>query len=156
MNKLKSVLAIAAIVISAMPLMAQQKRVSPHEVISEVFDGKRDNRVMIRPQRGGLFTAVNVSLNMLINSAYDLKSHQSVGGPSWADSEHFDIEAKAESSVPFDQMKPQLNNALLKKKIVGGLPLGRFYPELKNTMLLCATEMSRRENMDTIAEAFHQ
>jgi glycine dehydrogenase subunit 1 len=50
----------------------------------------------------------------------------------------------------------EINDALLKKKIVGGLPLGRFYPELKNTMLLCATEMSRRENMDTIAEAFHQ
>jgi len=50
----------------------------------------------------------------------------------------------------------EINETLLKKKIVGGLPLGRFYPELKNTMLLCATEMSRRENMDTIAEAFHQ
>jgi glycine dehydrogenase subunit 1 len=50
----------------------------------------------------------------------------------------------------------EINDALLKKKIVGGLPLGRFYPELKNTMLLSATEMSRRENMDTIAQAFHQ
>jgi len=48
----------------------------------------------------------------------------------------------------------QINDALLKKKIIGGLPLGRFYPELKNTMLLCATEMSRRASMDTIAEAF--
>jgi len=47
MNKIKSALAIAAIVISALPLMAQQKRISPHETISEVFDGKRDNRVMI-------------------------------------------------------------------------------------------------------------
>ncbi len=30
------------------------------------------------------------------------------------------------------------------KKIIGGLPLGRFYPELADAMLLCATEMSRR------------
>jgi glycine dehydrogenase subunit 1 len=50
----------------------------------------------------------------------------------------------------------EINDALLKKKIIGGLPLDRFYPELKNSMLLCATEMSRRENMDAIAEAFHQ
>ena len=35
-----------------------------------------------------------------------------------------------------------LNKALLKKKIIGGLPLGRFYPELADSMLLCATEMS--------------
>jgi glycine dehydrogenase subunit 1 len=48
----------------------------------------------------------------------------------------------------------EINSRLLERKVVGGLPLGRFYPELKNTMLLCATEMSRREDMDTVAEAF--
>jgi glycine dehydrogenase subunit 1 len=46
-----------------------------------------------------------------------------------------------------------VNEALLKSKIIGGLPLQRFYPELPNSMLLCATEMSRREDMDTVAEA---
>src|SRR4249920_714178 len=44
------------------------------------------------------------------------------------------------------------NKALLKKKIIGGLPLGRFYPELKDSMLVCATEMTRREDMDRLAE----
>ncbi len=48
----------------------------------------------------------------------------------------------------------QINDALLKKNIIGGLPLERYYPELKNTMLLCATEMSRREKLDAVAEAF--
>jgi glycine dehydrogenase subunit 1 len=48
----------------------------------------------------------------------------------------------------------QVNKALLKKKIIGGLPLGRFYPELADSMLLCATEMSRRADMDAIAEAW--
>jgi glycine dehydrogenase subunit 1 len=43
------------------------------------------------------------------------------------------------------------NKALLKKKIIGGLPLGRFYPELADSMLLCATEMSKREDMDAVA-----
>jgi glycine dehydrogenase subunit 1 len=47
-----------------------------------------------------------------------------------------------------------LNEALLEKKIIGGLPLGRFYPELESAMLICATEMSRRPDMDTLAEAF--
>ena len=36
-----------------------------------------------------------------------------------------------------------VNKALLKKKIIGGLPLGRFYPELADSMLLCATEMTQ-------------
>jgi len=46
----------------------------------------------------------------------------------------------------------EMNKALLKKKIIGGLPLGRFYPELADSMLLCATEMSRRADMDAVAE----
>ena len=48
----------------------------------------------------------------------------------------------------------QINDALLKTKIIGGLPLGRLYPELDGTMLLCATEMSKRAQMDQVAEAF--
>ena len=43
-----------------------------------------------------------------------------------------------------------INKDLLKKKIIGGLPLGRFYPELKDCMLLCATEMSKRADMDVL------
>jgi glycine dehydrogenase subunit 1 len=45
----------------------------------------------------------------------------------------------------------QVNAELAEKKIIGGLPLGRFYPELKGSMLLCATEMNKREDMDTVA-----
>ena len=47
-----------------------------------------------------------------------------------------------------------INEALLKQKIIGGLPLGRFYPELDGAMLLCATEMTRRQHMDAVAAAF--
>jgi len=49
-----------------------------------------------------------------------------------------------------------VNKALLRKKIVGGLALGRFYPELSDCMLLCATEMSSRANMDAVAAAAAQ
>jgi glycine dehydrogenase subunit 1 len=45
------------------------------------------------------------------------------------------------------------NKALLKKKIVGGLPLQRFYPELADCLLLCATEMSTRVAMDEVGQA---
>jgi glycine dehydrogenase subunit 1 len=46
-----------------------------------------------------------------------------------------------------------INAALLEKKIIGGLPLGRFYPELSDCVLLCATEMSKRADMDAVKEA---
>ncbi|MEO8126047.1 MAG: aminomethyl-transferring glycine dehydrogenase subunit GcvPA [Bryobacteraceae bacterium] len=47
-----------------------------------------------------------------------------------------------------------VNEKLLGKKIIGGLPLGRFYPELKDCMLLCATEMNKRGHMDEVKNAF--
>jgi glycine dehydrogenase subunit 1 len=49
----------------------------------------------------------------------------------------------------------ELNKTLLKTKIVGGLPLGRYYPELADCMLLCATEMSTRESMDIVGAALN-
>jgi glycine dehydrogenase subunit 1 len=53
--------------------------------------------------------------------------------------------------------KPEdINKALLKKKIIGGLPLGKFYPELADCMLLCATEMSKRAEMDAVGQALQQ
>ncbi|MGB6941313.1 MAG: aminomethyl-transferring glycine dehydrogenase subunit GcvPA [Bryobacteraceae bacterium] len=47
-----------------------------------------------------------------------------------------------------------INQSLLDRKIIGGLPLQRYYPELESTMLLCATEMSKREDLDLVAKAF--
>jgi len=46
-----------------------------------------------------------------------------------------------------------VNKALLKHKIIGGLPLGRFYPEMADSMLVCATEMTRRAEMDELSDA---
>ena len=44
------------------------------------------------------------------------------------------------------------NQELEARGMIGGLPLGRFYPELEDSMLLCCTEMTRREDMDRVAE----
>jgi len=47
-----------------------------------------------------------------------------------------------------------INRSLLKRKIIGGLALARWYPELNDCVLLCATEMAKREHMDEVANAF--
>jgi glycine dehydrogenase subunit 1 len=44
-----------------------------------------------------------------------------------------------------------LNARLLGKKIIGGLSLQRFYPELGNATLWCATELTTREQIDKAA-----
>jgi glycine dehydrogenase subunit 1 len=59
-------------------------------------------------------------------------------------------------AAPKSRTPERVNESLLKEKIIGGLPLRRFYPELGNCLLLCATEMNTREQMDRVAEALAQ
>jgi glycine dehydrogenase subunit 1 len=46
------------------------------------------------------------------------------------------------------------NAKLLEKKIIGGLPLAKWYPELgPNASLWCATELTTKVQIDAAAEA---
>ncbi|MFZ0663351.1 MAG: aminomethyl-transferring glycine dehydrogenase subunit GcvPA [Acidobacteriaceae bacterium] len=45
----------------------------------------------------------------------------------------------------------QLNARLLEKKIIGGLPLKKWYPELGNASLWCATELTTKDQIDAAA-----
>lgn len=49
----------------------------------------------------------------------------------------------------------EIESDLNQNRIIGGLELGRFYPELSGSVLLCATEMNTREEMDKVAAAWH-
>jgi glycine dehydrogenase subunit 1 len=49
-----------------------------------------------------------------------------------------------------------LNNRLLEKKMIGGFPLKKFYPELGNAALWCCTELNTREQIDTAVKAVGQ
>jgi glycine dehydrogenase subunit 1 len=44
----------------------------------------------------------------------------------------------------------QLNAQLLKQKVIGGLPLSRWYPELGHASLWCTTELNTREQIDQV------
>ncbi len=49
---------------------------------------------------------------------------------------------------------PKKNKQLAKKKIIGGLDLGRFYPELGDAVLVCVTEMPSRAALDALIEEY--
>ncbi len=48
----------------------------------------------------------------------------------------------------------EVNDRALQRKIIGGLDLGRFYPELAGTLLACATETAKREQIEGYADCF--
>ena len=53
--------------------------------------GDRGSRIGMSPN--GRFTATNVTLKQMVTTAYNLRNFQVIGGPSWFDTDHFDIVA---------------------------------------------------------------
>ena len=68
------------------------------EVASIKPNNSGDGRVMLQNQPGR-FMATNVTLRLLIRNAYQLQDFQISGGPSWLNSDHFDINAKVPDAV---------------------------------------------------------
>jgi glycine dehydrogenase subunit 1 len=52
--------------------------------------------------------------------------------------------------LPSDFKKKR--NRLMKKKIIAGLPISGFYPELSNSYLFCSTETKTKTDMDFLIE----
>lgn len=44
----------------------------------------------------------------------------------------------------------EFTQKMAEKKIFPGIPLGRYYPDMKNCLLVCATEMTRKEEIDQL------
>ena len=58
----------------------------------------------------------------------------------------------------FQVSKPahEVLEKLKSKKIFGGISIEKYYPELKNTLLICTTEMNKKEELDQFAEELRQ
>src|SRR5262249_22735512 len=75
-----------------------------------------DNRIAILRQPGGRFVASGVTLKILMGFAYGVRDFQILGGPAWANTDRWNVEAKAEeSSIPLlaGPVDPAVPNPLL-------------------------------------------
>jgi glycine dehydrogenase subunit 1 len=50
----------------------------------------------------------------------------------------------------------QINEYLLDEGVLGGLPLGDFYPDLQNHMLIAVTEKNSKESIDLLCELLEE
>jgi uncharacterized protein (TIGR03435 family) len=63
----------------------------------------------------GSVTFVNQSARMLIVNAYGLRPNRVIGGPSWLDSERFDVNARAPENTPDNQLALMLRTLLAER-----------------------------------------
>ena len=54
--------------------------------------------------------------------------------------------------IKCDKPVAEINEKLLENGILGGLDLGKYYPELENHVLLCVTERRRKDEIDRLGE----
>ncbi len=61
-----------------------------------------------------------------------------------------------ECVLEFDRDAEGIHRAVSDQGILAGLPLGGYYPKLKNSLLLCATETRSTEDMERLAKVLEQ
>jgi len=112
--------AFAVSLLATLPLLAQIPAKVPRDLKFEVATlkaAKNQGPISgIRPAPGGQrYQAQACPIRVMIQVAYRLKADQIVGGPSWLDSDLFDMEAKAEKPSTADELHVMLMNLLVER-----------------------------------------
>jgi uncharacterized protein (TIGR03435 family) len=92
-SRLLSVIALALLG-ATLAAQAPQDPAFDVAAIKPAADTQAFSFSMVQP--GGRYIGQNMSLRLLIKTAYGVHDSQIIGGPSWIDSERWDINAKAE------------------------------------------------------------
>src|SRR5215831_5024361 len=95
-------LLVAVSVAVAAAIVAAQDAASPaFEVATIKINKSGENNQLIRRQPGGRVTVTNMPARFLIMFAYQLAQYQLIGGPSWLNTDRFDMVAKLEGNPEF-------------------------------------------------------
>jgi uncharacterized protein (TIGR03435 family) len=118
------------------------------EVASVKPTGSADGRSLLQAVQGRLIIT-NLSLRRLLLVAYNLQDYQLTGDPPWADSEHYDIQAKAEGNPSVRDMEGPMLQVLLEDRFklsihrdTRQLPVYDLTVEKKGTKLQSSKESS--------------
>jgi uncharacterized protein (TIGR03435 family) len=106
---MKTTLTATVLMLFASPAAAQPQFEVAQVKPSQPAPGRAWERITTDP---GRLTASGVTLKQLIFEAYDMPYYRIFGGPSWLESEYYDLEAKAGSPVDRGQLKLMLRGLL--------------------------------------------
>ena len=90
----------ALILLTSAELRTNAAQQPAFDVVSVKPNVSGDERSASYVQPGGRYTASNVTLRMLIKTAYQVHDDQIVGGPDWMETARFDVNGKAADTTP--------------------------------------------------------
>jgi uncharacterized protein (TIGR03435 family) len=99
------------LLVTAFGLFGQSDAEPRFEVASVKQNTSSRNLMMVRPHGGGL-TTENAPLRLLMQNAYGVQAFQISGGPSWIQSEGYNIEAKGDGKASHAQILLMLRSLL--------------------------------------------
>lgn len=109
-RRLSGVLGISAALAAALPAFGQA-----FEVAS--VRRAQSERFAMSPYGGNQFSINGVTLINLVSLAFGVSNNDLVGGPSWRDSEYYDVVVKAEESVAltYEALQPRMQRLLAER-----------------------------------------
>lgn len=102
---------------STVAVFAQGQSPDPlgFDVASVKPTASTDGRALLQATPGRL-VMTNLALRRIILIAYEVQDYQIAGAPGWIDSEHYDVQAKAESNPSVQQMEGPMLRRLLEER----------------------------------------
>jgi uncharacterized protein (TIGR03435 family) len=107
-----SLLAAVLLAAATFTVFAQETPRPSFQVASVKLNTDNPPNRMQRPMPGGRWSARNANLQMMILTAYGIQKYQLIGGPSWMESDGYDIEAKADGNASNAQLLLMLQSLL--------------------------------------------
>ncbi len=97
-------------------LQAQNTITEPRYEVASIKPNKSTGDMISLMGRPDGFTGTNITLQMLIRNAYEVEDNQISGGPSWIESEKYDIEAKMDGAVADELRKLGEDQSMLERQ----------------------------------------
>jgi bla regulator protein BlaR1 len=85
---------------------------TPKFEVASIKPSNSEDRRPFFNQTEGQYTVRNTTVRRLIQAAYMIKDFQIAGGPEWMSSDLYDINAKPEAPVPWEQMAEMVKSLL--------------------------------------------